>query len=193
MTNVHETSELLVKDGNEATTTACNDDIVIINNNNQSSSSSSRLIRTALAGFVFVFVVISMIGHLMSSSSSSALSSSLSSYPGIDKVESSGEVIGSTSSNNGLASLLMINDKDVMDIDVAKTCCDNCLHDGIHSYGYCNPWCGANCVVGGCKKKGTVDNGVTDATCATCTTGLIKYWPCTKDPRYCEGSRCVLY
>merc|ERR1712194_418952 len=119
MTNVHEKSGLLVKDGTEAITTACNDDIVINNNNNQSSSSSSssRLIRIALAGFVFVFVVTSMIGHLMSSSSS-ALSSSLSSfiltsYPGIDKVESSGEVIGSTSSNNGLASLLMINDKDV--------------------------------------------------------------------------------
>jgi len=43
----------------------------------------------------------------------------------------------------------------------------------------------------GCKKKGTASNGVTDAKCATCTTGSIKWWPCEKD--YCEGSGCVLY
>jgi len=119
MTNVHEKSGLLVQDGNIATTRTPDDDIIVIINNNNKSS------RIALAGFVFAFVVISMIGHLMPSSlSSSSLSSSPSSsllsvsnsYSENGNLESR-EVIGSS---NGLVSLSIVNDKDFMDIGAAK-------------------------------------------------------------------------
>jgi len=45
----------------------------------------------------------------------------------------------------------------------------------------------------GCKKRGSIDNGVSDNNCAKCT-GKYKWWPCnSKKNPLCEGTECVLH